>query len=120
MALGLNKIILSSAAANTAGSYLQPVRITSIGAGNATLMTDAKNVPAGTYWWPQQASNVTIEINQYTGTANSWTTLIANNVGGFFASDGFNVRANAVTGTQAITLWTVNGGGDVSGTFNAS
>jgi len=120
MALGLNKILLSTTAANSAGSYLQPVRITSIGSGNTTLMTNAVNVPAGTYLWPQSASNVAIEINQYTGTANSWTTLIANNVGGCFISDGFNVRANAVTGTQAITLWTVNGGSDVTGTYNAS
>ena len=120
MALGLNKILLSNASANTAGSYLQPVAITSIGAGNTTLMTNSQFVPAGLYWWPQQASNVTIEINQYTGTANSWSTLIANNVGGCFISDGFNVRANAVTGTQAITLWTVNGGSDVTGTYNAS
>lgn len=120
MALGMNKLLLANATANTAGAYLQPVTIASIGAGNATLMTNAKFIPAGTYLWPQSASNVTIEINQYTGTANAWTTLIANNVGGMFVSDGWNVRANAVTGTQSIVLWTVNGGSDVSGTFNAS
>jgi len=120
MALGLNKILMANATANTAAAYLQPVTVASIGAGNTTLMTNAKFIPAGTYLWPQQASNVVIEINQYTGTANSWTTLIANNVGGCFVSDGWNVRANAATGTQSITLWTVNGGSDVSGTFNAS
>ena len=120
MTTALNKIILSNAPANTAGAYLQTVRLTSIGSGNTTLMTNAVTIPEGLYLWPQSASNVVIEINQYTGTANSWSTLIANNVGGMFLSDGYNVRANAVTGTQAITLFTVNGGNSVVGTFNAS
>ena len=120
MTTALNKILLANATANLTAAYLQPVRVSSIGAGNTTLMTDAKFIPEGLYLWPQQASNVTIEINQYTGTANSWTTLIANNVGGTFVSDGWNIRANAVTGTQAITLWTVNGGNAVVGTYNAS
>jgi hypothetical protein len=39
---------------------------------------------------------------------------LANNTGGVLISDGFNVRANAVTGTQTVTLLTVNGGGNVS------
>jgi hypothetical protein len=60
------------------------------------------------------AANVTVEVNNYTGSANSWSTLLANNVGGVLISDGFNVRANAVTGTQTVTLLTVNGGGNVS------
>lgn len=120
MTTALSKIILANSPANTPGAYLQPVTISSIGSGNTTLMTNAKTIQEGLFWWPTQASNVTIEINQYTGTANSWTTLIANNVGGMFVSDGYNIRANAVTGTQSITLWTVNGGGNVTGTYNAS
>lgn len=120
MSLSTNLILLAGTPSNSAGGYLQPVSITSIGAGNTTLLTNAKTIPAGVYLWPQQASNVTIEINQYTGTANAWTTLIANNVGGMFLSDGYNVRANAVTGTQSIVLWTSNGGNAVVGTYNAS
>lgn len=120
MSLSTNQILIANTPANTAGAYLQPVTIASIGAGNTTLLQNAKTIPAGVYLWPQSASNVTIEINQYTGTANAWGTLIANNVGGMFVSDGFNVRANAVTGTQSIVLWTSNGGNAVVGTFNAS
>jgi hypothetical protein len=113
MALGLNKIIVANASANTPAAYLQPVTISSVGAGNATAMTNSQFVPAGTYLLLPTA-NVTIEVNNYTGTANSWTTLIANNVGGVLISDGFNVRANATTGTQSVTLLTVNGGGNVT------
>jgi hypothetical protein len=109
MALGLNKIVLANASANTAGAYLQPVTVSSVGAGNATAMLTSQFIPAGTYLLPPTA-NVTIELNQYTGSANSWGTLIAANVGGVLISDGYNVRANATTGTQTVTLWTVNGG----------
>ena len=116
MALGLNKILIANASANTAGAYLQPVTVSSVGSGNATAMTNAQFIPAGTYLM-LPAANVTIEVNNYTGTANSWTTLLANNTGGVLISDGFNVRANAVTGTQSVTLLTVNGGQAVSGTF---
>ena len=79
-------------------------------------MTNAQFIPAGTYLM-LPAANVTIEVNNYTGTANSWTTLLANNTGGVLISDGYNVRANATTGTQTVTLLTVNGGQAVSGTF---
>jgi hypothetical protein len=113
MALGLNKIIIANASANTPGAYLQPVTISNVGAGNATAMLNAQFVPAGTYLM-LPAANVTIEVNNYTGTANSFTTLLANNTGGVLISDGFNVRANAVTGTQTVTLLTVNGGANVS------
>lgn len=120
MTTALNKILLANTIANSAAAYLQPVRLTSIGAGTTTAMSNAVFVPEGLYLWAQQASNVAIELNQSNGTANSWTTLIANNVGGMFVSDGWNVRANAVTGTQSITLFTVNGGNAVTGTYNAS
>ena len=116
MALGLNKILIANASANTAGAYLQPVTVSSVGSGTATAMNNAQFIPAGTYLM-LPATNVTIEVNNYTGTANSWTTLLANNTGGVLISDGFNVRANAVTGTQSVTLLTVNGGQAVSGTF---
>jgi hypothetical protein len=122
MALALNKIILASAATNTAGAYLQTVTITSVGIGNATLMnagsSSAQTVPAGLYILPQTTNNVAIEVNAYTGTANAWTTYIAANTGGTVFSDGYNVRANATTSTQTLTLYTVNGGNSAAGTYN--
>jgi hypothetical protein len=122
MALALNKIILASAATNTAGAYLQTVTITSVGIGNATLnnagSSSAQVVPAGLYILPQTTNNVAIEVNAYTGTANAWTTYIAANTGGTVFSDGYNVRANATTSTQTLTLYTVNGGNSAAGTYN--
>lgn len=123
MALALNKIILANAATNGAGAYLQGVTISSIGIGNATLMnagvSSAQYVPAGLYILPQSTNNVTIEVNAYTGSANAWTTYIAANTGGTIISDGFNVRANATTSTQTLTLYTVNGGNTATGTYNS-
>ena len=123
MALALNKIILANAATNGAGAYLQGVTISSIGIGNATLMnagvSSAQYVPAGLYILPQTTNNVTIEVNAYTGSANAWTTYIAANTGGTIISDGFNVRANATTSTQTLTLYTVNGGNSATGTYNS-
>ena len=123
MALALNKIILANAATNGAGAYLQGVTISSIGIGNATLMnagvSSAQYVPAGLYILPQTTNNVAIEVNAYTGSANAWTTYIAANTGGTIISDGFNVRANATTSTQTLTLYTVNGGNTATGTFNS-
>ena len=66
-------------------------------------------------------ANVTIELNTNT-TGNisnaSWAVVVANNTGGLFIADGTNVRANVLSGTPTITLFTVNGGQDVSGTYN--
>jgi hypothetical protein len=110
MALALNKIIVANVSANTASAYFQPVVVSSVGAGNATAMLNSQFVPAGSYTLPATA-NVTIEFNAYTGTANSWTTIVSNNTAcAWLVSDGFNVRANAVSGTQSVTLYTVNGG----------
>ena len=123
MALALNKIILANAATNGAGAYLQGVTITSVGIGNATAMnagsSSAQFVPAGLYILPQTTNNVTIEVNAYTGTANSWITYIAANTGVTIISDGYNVRANATTSTQTLTLYTVNGGNSATGTYNS-
>lgn len=125
MALALNKIILANAAANTAGAYLQPVVISSIGVGNTTLMNagtlSAQYVPAGLYIMPVvTTANVAIEVNAYTGTANAWTTYVVSNGGGTIFSDGYNVRANAITsGAQTLTLYTVNGGNSATGTYTS-
>ena len=124
MSLALNKILLANAGTNTAGAYLQGVTITSIGIGNTTLMnagvSAAQVVPAGTYILPQTTNNVTIEMNAITSAgANAWTTYIAANTGGTVISDGWNVRANATTSTQSLTLYTSNGGNNATGTFNS-
>ena len=123
MSLSLNKILLANAATNTAGAYLQGITISSIGIGNTTLMnagvSSAQFIPAGAYILPQTTNNVTIEVNAYTGTANAWTTYIAANTGGTVISDGWNVRANATTSTQSLTLYTSNGGNNAPGTFTS-
>jgi len=125
MALGLNKILVTNTSTNTASAYFQTVSITSVGIGNATAMnagvSAAQFVPAGLYIYPPTA-NVTIEVNNYnTSTnANSWTTLVAANVGAAtLVSDGWNIRANATTATQTVTLFTVNGGLGVTGQYNS-
>jgi len=124
MSLSLNKILLASAATNTAGAYLQGITITSIGIGNTTLMnagvSSAQTIPAGAYILPQTTNNVAIEVNAYTSAnANAWVTYIAANVGGTIISDGYNVRANATTSTQTLTLYTSNGGNNAPGTYTS-
>ncbi len=123
MALALNKIVLANAVTNSAGAYLQGVTISSVGIGNTTAMnagaSTAQLVPAGVYILPQTTNNVAIEVNAYTGSANAWTTYIAANTGGTVISDGYNVRANATTSTQTLTLYTVNGGNTAPGTFTS-
>ena len=113
---GLNKIIVANTATNTPAAYLQTVTITSVGIGNATAMnagvSSAQYVPEGSYVYPPTA-NVTIEVNNYNASTNatSWTSLVAANVGSaFLVSDGFNIRANATTGSQTVTLFSINGG----------
>jgi hypothetical protein len=120
MALALQKIILANASANTPGAYFEPVTVSNVGSGNSTAMLTSQFIPAGLYVYPSTA-NVVIEFNQYTGSANSWVTLVAaNTVAPVLVSDGYNVRANATTGTQTVTLYTVNGGQAATGTYNAS
>jgi hypothetical protein len=120
MSLALNKIVLANASTNTAGAYFEPVVVSNVGSGNSTAMLTSQFIPAGLYVYPSTA-NVVIEFNQYTGTANSWVTLVAaNTVAPVLVSDGYNVRANASTGTQTVTLYTVNGGQAATGTFNAT
>ena len=110
MALNMNKILVAGTATNAASAYFQ-----AYAAGNATV-----TLPAGTYYIAPTA-NVTIELNTNT-TGNisnaSWAVVVANNTGGLFIADGTNVRANVLSGTPTITLFTVNGGQDVSGTYN--
>ena len=118
MSLSLQKILVSNVLTNQAASYFQTVTVANVGSGNATTMTNAQFVPAGLYLLPPTA-NVTIELNTGASNVNAWTTLIAANVGGTLFSDGWNVRANATTGTQTVTLYTVDGGQNATGQYNS-
>ena len=106
MSLGLNKIILANASTNTAGAYFSNATVTATNAGAV--------VPAGTYLsFP--AANVQITANN----GSSITTLIANNTGGMIISDGVNVYAQSIiAGNGTVTLLTVNGGVNATGTYN--
>jgi len=114
MALGLNKILISSTNTNTPGAYWQ---LTTLSVPTAGVV-----IPAGSYIaFP--AANISISaVSAYNTTTNvaTWTTVTLANVGStFLVSDGVNVAANATT-AGTLTLATVNGGQNVSGTFNAS
>ena len=109
MALGMNKILVADVATNAASAYFQ-----AYAAGNATVV-----LPAGTYYIAPTA-NVTIELNTQTDgniSNASWGVVVANNTGGLFIADGYNVRANVLAGAPTITLFTVNGGQDVGSTY---
>lgn len=124
MSLSSNKILLANALTNQAAAYFQTVTVSSVGIGNATLMnagvSSAQFIPAGWYVLPTGTNNVTIEINTGAAGANSWTTYIAANTGGTIISDGWNVRGNATTGTQTLTLYGLSQGQNATGQFNAS
>jgi len=118
MSLGLNKIILANASTNTPGAYWQIQTVAVAASGNTV-------VPAGTYLLFPTA-NVTIEAvsayntNTSCTTPSTWSVCLANNAGGVLISDGVNVRANAIVATSAtVTLVTVNGGQNASGTYNS-
>ena len=106
MALGLNKIILANATTNAAGAYFSNATVTATNAGAV--------IPAGTYLvFP--TANVVITANN----GSTITTLLANNTGGMLLSDGVNVFAQStIAGNGTVTLLTVNGGVNVSGTYN--
>lgn len=106
MALGLNKIILANATTNAAGAYFSNTTVTATNAGAV--------IPAGTYLvFP--TANVVITANN----GSTITTLLANNTGGMLLCDGVNVFAQStVAGNGTVTLLTVNGGLNVSGTYN--
>lgn len=99
MALALNKILVANATTNTAAAYFQTTTVAAVTTGNGTVIT------AGAYQMNAQA-NITIVM--FDGT--SWSTMLANNTGGYFISDGTNLAAKAVNANTTATLITVNGG----------
>ena len=118
MAGGFSKIIVANVVINSAASAFQTYTNANVGAGNATAMSNAQYIPSGSYILPSTA-NVTVEINLGNATTAAWTTWYGANTAGWLESDGFNVRANATTGTQTITLYGINGGQAVTGTFTS-
>lgn len=124
MSLSSNKILVANVLTNQAAGYFQTITVSSVGTGNATQMnggsTTAQYIPAGWYVLPTGTNNVTIEINTGASNVNAWTTYVSANTGGTIISDGWNVRANATTGTQTLTLYGLSQGQNATGQYNAS
>jgi hypothetical protein len=108
MALALNKIILANAVTNTAAAYFQTTTIAAVTTGNGTVAA------AGTYLLNAQAN---ISVIVYDGSA--WGTLIANNTGGMFISDGVNVAVKALNANTTATLVTIDGGQAANSTYTS-
>ena len=123
MAGGISKILVASTLTNAPSAYLQVTTVTSVGIGNLTAMnagtSSAQYIPAGMYVIPTATNNVTIELNTGAANANNWVTYIAANTGGTIISDGYNMRGNATTATQTLTLYGVNGGQAATGQYNS-
>ena len=109
MSLGLNKIILANATTNTAGAYFSNTTVVAANAAPGTV------IPAGTYIVFPNA-NAVITANN----GSSITTVYSTSTGGMILSDGVNVFAqSAQAGNTTVSLLTVNGGVNVSGTYNS-
>jgi len=106
MALAFNKILVANTVTNTTSAYLQTTTVAAVTTGNGTVIT------AGSYLMNAQAN---ISVVMYDGS--NWGTMIANNTGGYFVSDGVNVAAKAVNANTTATLVTVNGGQAANSTF---
>ena len=123
MAGGISKILVASTLTNAPSAYLQVTTITSVGIGNLTALnagtSSAQYIPAGMYVLPTATNNVTIELNTGAANVNNWVTYLAANTGGTIISDGYNMRGNATTATQTLTLYGVNGGQAATGQYNS-
>lgn len=124
MSLSSNKILVANVLTNQAAGFFQTVTVSSVGIGNLTAMnagvSSAQFIPAGWYVLPNSTNNVTIEVNTGAANVNNWVSYIAANTGGTIISDGWNVRANAVTGSQTLTLYGLSQGQNATGQYNAS
>lgn len=121
MALSTAKIILANAATNTAGAYFEPVTVYT---GTTTASTSAVNangaVPAG-IWTLPPSPNVVVQMNTSNNLSTPAYVNVATNVASLFLSDGVNVQVMPLnTANITVTLYGVNGGNAVSGTYNAS
>jgi len=111
MSLSVAKIILANAATNTAGAYFQNTVVAATSSG--------VTVPAGLYQL-LPTTNVVIQMNTSTNIASpTWVNLAAVNTGVcLFISDGTNVQALSTNTSANVTLYSINGGSNVSGTYN--
>lgn len=110
MALAVNKILLagSNLTPSQVGAYWQNANVTVNTAGaNLNIV-----IAAGVYY-ANTPANCTVQANL--GGASNVTVLAANSAG-LIISDGINMFANTTT-NGTITMVTVNGGANVSGTF---
>jgi len=106
MALAMNKILVANTVTNTTSAYLQTTKVAAVTTGNGTVIV------AGAYMMNAQAN---ISVVMYDGA--NWGTLLGNNVGGYFVSDGVNVAAKAVNANTTATLVTINGGQAANSTY---
>ena len=106
MALAFNKILVANTVTNTTSAYLQTTTVAAVTTGNGTVIT------AGSYLMNAQAN---VSVVMYDGS--NWGTMIANNTGGYFVSDGVNVAAKAVNANTTATLVTINGGQAANSTY---
>ena len=106
MALAMNKILVANTVTNTTSAYLQTTTVAAVTTGNGTVIT------AGSYLMNAQAN---VSVVMYDGS--NWGTMIANNTGGYFVSDGVNVAAKAVNANTTATLVTINGGQAANSTY---
>ena len=115
--LAVNKILIGGTNANVAGAWLQEYVLANISSGNANPGTGTV-IPAG-FFYAIGGNNVVIEINQASGSTNSWQSFYAANTNGVVISDGQNVRANsAVAGQQIMQLFPIGSEEQAPGTFN--
>jgi hypothetical protein len=103
MSLAINKILLATANANTAGAYFQAETVAVANASSTVL-------DAGAYYvYP--TANVVIQVNN-SSAGNAFANVYAANAGGLVLADGVNVRLNNFgdAGAINVSVVTVNGG----------
>jgi hypothetical protein len=98
--LALNKILLASANSNATASYFI--------AGSTGLTSGANSVlSAGSYvFYP--VANVAVQVNNKSD-GTGFTTVLANNTGGFMIADGTNVRITNLGNQLATSTYVVVG-----------
>ena len=102
--LAINKILLEAANANAAGSYFV--------AGSTGLTSGASSVLSAGSYVIYPTANVAVQVNNKSD-GTGFTTVLANNTGGFMIADGTNVRITNL-GNQLVTSTYVVVGSDIA------